>query len=609
MKTKRFVSTLLALLLICGLPLSAFAEEYDLSVGSVTVNVTESGQTVTHGSNAAVPDSAPVITQSNSSTPTTNTVTINAAENTTANVTIQDVNIVISDPAGSPQNHSGQAAITIDVADGASANVTLDGVNINTKNTGGEYYTVETGEPSSFRGEAAVQITGNGDVTLELDGENAVQSGFDRAGVEKNTTADSGNGELTITDENETAGSLNANGGDWGSGIGGGALGSGSNITIEGNANVTANGGSGGAGIGGGVGRSVSGSDIIITESAKVTANGGDLGSGIGGGSGGSGSDITISGSAEVTAKGGAAGSGIGGGYTGSGSENITVSGDAQVKTQGGSSYQFGPNYYGAGAAIGEGGKYMYNSEADPGDDVAPNTNALNEGWVATYAPGTTNLDTAIPSSLTYKDANGTVQTEEDPQNIQLVGEQPATSTAHGHKAGFQIGNQMVAVTIHSFTNYVSDNNATYDADGTKTAQCDHCDATHTIPDPGSKLVREETVQPTQPAAEAAPLYRVIDQDGKALSCMAERQDGVLTITVDADFASLTGKLGGIQTLKAQGVDTIVFVTNGASSTFALADLLSQGSTGDTYTLTHDGAAVTFTLGTGKTDISDILTH
>ena len=62
MKTKRFVSTLLALLLICGLPLSAFADTYDLAQGSVTVTATESGQTVTHGSNAAVEDSAPVIT-------------------------------------------------------------------------------------------------------------------------------------------------------------------------------------------------------------------------------------------------------------------------------------------------------------------------------------------------------------------------------------------------------------------------------------------------------------------------------------------------------------------------------------------------------------------
>ena len=124
----------------------------------------------------------------------------------------------------------------------------------------------------------------------------------------------------------------------------------------------------------------------------------------------------------------------------------------------------------------------------------------------------------------------------------------------------------------------------------------------------------EKPDQPAQPteesAAEAvytAPLYRVVNQDGKDILHQDAWKDGVLTITVDADFAALTGKLGGIQTLKAQGVDTIVFVTNNASSTFALSDLLSQGSTGDTYTLTHDGAAVTFTLGAGKTDVSDIL--
>ena len=193
MKTKRFVSTLLALLLICGLPLSAFAEEYDLAQGSVTVDSSESGQTVTHGSNAAVPDNAPVITQSTATT--TNTVTITATGDATANVTIQDVNIVISDPVDAPEDHSGQAAVTIDVADGASANVTLDGVNIDVSGTG------KYGD-TAYSGEAAVQITGNGNVTLELDGENTLQGGNNRAAVEKNTTDDSGKGKLTITDEN-----------------------------------------------------------------------------------------------------------------------------------------------------------------------------------------------------------------------------------------------------------------------------------------------------------------------------------------------------------------------------------------------------------------------
>ena len=530
MKTKRFISTLLALLLICSLPVSAFAEEYDLAQGSVTVNATESGQTVTHGSNAAVPDSAPVITQSGSSTPTTNTVTINAAENATANVTIQDVNIVISDPAGSNQNHSGEAAVTINVADNASANVTLDGVNIDVGETG----TYDPISGKDISGEAAVQITGNGDVTLELDGENTVQGGNIRAGVEKNTTDSTGKGNLTITDENGTAGSLNATGGNAGAGIGGGPNGSGNDITITGN--------------------------------AKVTAIGGNLAAGIGGGSACSGS-------------------------------NITVSEDAQVKAQGGDRWVNNNGFAGAGAAIGNGG--AWNKD---GAEVTLNNDALDEGWVATYAPGTENMDTAVPNSLTYKDASGTVTTAT--QGIAIEDAQSATCTEDGNKAGFSVDGALVAGTIpatgHSFTNYVSDNNATYDHDGTKTAKCDHCDATHTIPDPGSKLVREE-------AAQTAALYRVIDQDGKALACKAAEKDGVLTITVDADYAALTGKLGGIQTLKAQGVDTIVFVTNDATSTFALADLLSQGSAGDTYTLTHDGAAVTFTLGAAKTDVSGVL--
>ena len=151
----------------------------------------------------------------------------------------------------------------------------------------------------------------------------------------------------------------------------------------------------------------------------------------------------------------------------------------------------------------------------------------------------------------------------------------------------------------HLFEEYVSDNNATYESDGTKTAKCvryDQCGQTHTIPDVGSRL-------------KISPLYRVTDKDGKDIAYTAEQKDGVLTITVDADFAVLTGKLSGIGTLKAQGVEKIVFVTKGAASAFALADLLESGSTGKTYQLTHDGKTVTFTLGEDMADVSAILTQ
>ena len=463
MKTKHLISAALALLLACSLPVTALAAEYDLAEGSVTVIATESGQTVTHGSNAAVPDDAPVIIQSNSETPTANTVTIKAEEN-------------------------------------ATANVTLDGVNIDTRGT----Y------------KAAVEIQGEGDVVIELDGSNTVQSGWDRAGVEKNTrdpwgtNPGSGNGNLTITDENETHGSLKATGGGTGAGIGGGQDRSGSNITITGNAEVTAQGGYGAAGIGGGDDND--GRNITISGNAEVIATGGSLGAGIGGGCWGSGSDITITGSAEVTAQGGVGGAGIGGGLISEGNalvSNITVSEDARVKTRGGD----GGESFGLGAAIGYGGGWGTN-----GTEVTPDTDELTpNGRIEYYAPGA-NMSTDDP----YKTVTGT---------------------------------------------YVPP-------------------------------------QPEEPAQPARPLYRVIDPDGKTLDYKAERKDGVLTITAEADFAALTGTLGGIRTLKAQGIDTIVFVTNGATSTFALSDLLAQG--GDGYTLTHDGAAVTFTMTDGA-DVSKIL--
>lgn len=81
--------------------------------------------------------------------------------------------------------------------------------------------------------------------------------------------------------------------------------------------------------------------------------------------------------------------------------------------------------------------------------------------------------------------------------------------------------------------------------------------------------------------------------------------DNNATITVDADYAILTGKLSGIKTLEGQGIEEIVFVTNGATSAFETDDLLEQG--GETYLLTHDGKTVTFTAGAKLEDISEIL--
>ena len=113
--------------------------------------------------------------------------------------------------------------------------------------------------------------------------------------------------------------------------------------------------------------------------------------------------------------------------------------------------------------------------------------------------------------------------------------------------------------------------------------------------------------KPIDPGA-AAPLYRVTDKYGRDIAYTAEQTGGVLTVTVDEDFAVLTGRLSGLRTLRARGVEKIVFVTRGATSAFLLSDLTEKGESSEAYRLTHDTKAVTFTLGDKMTDVSAILT-
>lgn len=90
---KKAVIRMISMALVAAMcvPFAAYAAEYDLSAGSVTVTGgAEGGQTVTHGSNAAVADNTPVITQSSATT--SNTITVDGSAGS-ASVTIQDVNI------------------------------------------------------------------------------------------------------------------------------------------------------------------------------------------------------------------------------------------------------------------------------------------------------------------------------------------------------------------------------------------------------------------------------------------------------------------------------------------------------------------------------------
>ena len=223
---------------------------------------------------------------------------------------------------------SDENTVTIDTSKG-NVDVTFDDLNIDT----------------SSRDKAAVSVTGKGDTNIELDGDNELKSGKNHAGLEHNKTDTSG--KLTIQDDNDNAGSLDATGGLFGAGIGGGYAQNGQ-VTITGG-DITATAGStagsyethgGGAGIGGGAGsrsgKIIGSGDVEITG-GTITATG-VYGAGIGGGQSADGNVIISGGTikkAESLSPTNPGGAGIGGGYYGDG--HVIITGDAVIEeAQGG---------------------------------------------------------------------------------------------------------------------------------------------------------------------------------------------------------------------------------------------------------------------------------
>lgn len=330
----RVLSTATFLAMVSSCATAAFADTYDLTKGSVTVNAKSDGTYVTQKD----ADGSFVKNSSN--------IELN---------NYQDKTPVTLTTSGNEPTHN---TASISTEKGVSTTVTLDNVNIDASNTD----------------KAAIYTQGK--VTLELDGNNTLTGGKGHAALEKFSNAKNNvpdnNYSLTIQDENAAdgkTGSLTANGGEGGAGIGGNNEGGyADSITISGGT-VDATGGSSGAGIGGGGTRyySKGGSARKITisgDNTHVTATGGYDGAGIGGGAGGganggagSVSNVTISGGTVVaTGKGSAAGIGGGAdlnGIEGGSATDITISGGNVIAIGGkGSDSQSGGAGIGGGTDI-----------------------------------------------------------------------------------------------------------------------------------------------------------------------------------------------------------------------------------------------------------------
>lgn len=636
MNGKRIVSAALALLLTAGIPMAALAEEYDLANGNITVSADNSGQYVSQegGVTNEKQTTETVIKQADNTAATGNTITVETSGGAKAELTIEDLNV-----------SSGNTS-AIDVKGSSEAEITLKGDN-----------KLETDDASVVHvSEGHVTITGDGTLYADNDPDS------DHAKIGSNVREDmsgsihiTGNAQVTTGDDRHDDGS--GDGAAIGSGWEGNMSG---DIVIDENANVTVSSSECGAGIGSGEDGEMSG-NITIDGNAKVTAWSEKEGAGIGTGeNGGVSGTIRIGGNASVKAGSACDGAGIGGGGDEDGdileSGKIIIYGNAEVIAIG--------EDEGSGIGSGEDAKMRGMIL------ICDNANVTAIGGDRAAAIGTDDSDDLSGSILILGNASVTTGVEDgiyfdydtkqiiytlDESAVGIIGD--GQSNHHYSTDGFYILSPDVSINglkgsdTEGLKQYINlllsgENNDgepenltmlavrqengvyTVEASGQGTLERVLYNGSSQAPSaPGRyavscvlRLSQDKTIsfefeliipdsasKEASEAARAEALFRVTDADGRDIPYTQAREGSTLTIAAEQDFAILTGTLHGIAVLQAQGVEKIVFKTNGASSSFQPEQLLAEGRISDRYTLTHDGSTVTFLLGQQKTDIQKLL--
>ena len=317
----RVLSTAALVAMVSSIATAAFAAEYNVKDGSVEIVAKNGVQSITQWADKDKgtfvkdkdgyinnrQDDDIILTTKNKDTgeteTTSNTVTITAEnKDDTANVTLQDVHIESSstwssDPA------------PIEIKGNGNTKLELNGNNtVLVKNDWKEEHAAIEKADKYGKGTLTIKDDLNDDGTPKDKDENGNAAGGDTGkllagGFHQAAAIGGGGTDDTACTSNITitGGDITASGGSYGAGIGGGAYGAGTNIRIEGNADVTAFAG-GGAAIGSGY-QSAGNSDITITDHATVEAAS-ENGCGIGQGLNASGkATITISGNASVNAE------------------------------------------------------------------------------------------------------------------------------------------------------------------------------------------------------------------------------------------------------------------------------------------------------------------
>ena len=526
--------------------------------------------------------------------------------------------------APAPANGFCKNIITVINNAATALKLTLKDVKIDVSDTG-----KNTGIPgTSVEGKAALSVQGSGDVEIELDGENELKSGFNRAGLEKTDFTFIGTpstGMLTLKDDKKKAGSLKATGGQFGAGIGGVENGNGKNITINGGT-VEATGGDFGAGIGGGFGGS--GENITI-NGGTVTADGNDFGAGIGGGKerkgenititggtvnaaggigggeGGNGKNITITGG-TVTATSKEGGAGIGGGVMGNG-EDITITGGTVNAAGGDYAAGIGGGNSGSGKNITITGgtvtaKGGVLGAGIGGGVVGSGTNiTITGGTVTASGCGGAGIGGGIDGSGSNVTVSGAAQVTATATDIGPDWSGAATGATIGGGGSNTVdsdgnpvsipGTEIQANISGLITGWI--HHIIYDEDGT-TIKREWWEPERPQPKPENPQPNpEDPNAPNAPAEESnevdlgTPWLHVETLEGDLLPFNARQQGSTLRVTTDNLAARLHGTRQALETLQEQGVEQIQFVTTLKTTTLSVEDLLAEG--GSWFALEHNG--------------------
>lgn len=411
----RVLSTAAVLSIVSSIAAPAFADVYDLTKGDISVGFNE--------------DNKQTVTQMDDK----DNYVKNKDGKEIKDLVDENVTITTKD-AETDEVKTTDNTVTVKSDKGQTAKVTLEDVNIKSSE------------------KAAMTVTGNGSVQLELNGKNTLDSSDadGHAGLEKNAVE--GKGSLYIKDDDKDGGSLTATGGEGGAGIGGSAETSdgkknngvttsnawGNNIVINGGT-IDATGGKGAAGIGSGVNASGdqynfwTSEEFVTITGGNVTATGGEGGAGIGGAEGKDGYGLYFrDGTIKATGTGGGAGIGGGSGaganmvelgQSGAGETDLTITAVGSAGAagigggKGGSLHSFA-SYTGTTTATGgEGGAGIGSGEEGQGSDLY-----LCGGTLLAYGgEGANNLGNGknkkSESKIHYKDPNNhnnvTIDSEE----------------------------------------------------------------------------------------------------------------------------------------------------------------------------------------------------